>query len=386
MVFFAGWQFGQSGRDIKIGNFKIFESNREDAPKEVDWNILWRTIELMEDRYVNDGIDLEKVLHGAVQGAVSALGDPYSVFLPPKEAQDFKNELSGNIDGIGAEIGIKHQRLTVIAPLDGSPALRAGLRGGDYIYKVDDQETTNLTVEEAVGKIRGPAGSQVKLTIFHVGDTKPVDVVITRARIEIKSVETEVRNVNGKKIGIIKLRRFGEDTTGGVRNAVSSFLVQGVNGVILDMRNNPGGFLDTAVDVAGFWIKDGETVLIQKFGDGSEDIFRAEGQGRLNGVSTVVLMNGGSASASEIVAGALKDHDLARLIGEKSFGKGSVQELIDLDGKAQLKLTIAKWLTPKGHDLNKEGLEPDIKVELSEEDFQNDRDPQMERALEELTR
>ncbi|OGE76885.1 MAG: hypothetical protein A3C85_01065 [Candidatus Doudnabacteria bacterium RIFCSPHIGHO2_02_FULL_48_21] len=386
LVFFAGWQFGQSGRDIKIGNFKIFESNREDAPKEVDWNILWRTIELMEDRYVNDGIDLEKVLHGAVQGAVSALGDPYSVFLPPKEAQDFKNELSGNIDGIGAEIGIKHQRLTVIAPLDGSPALRAGLRGGDYIYKVDDQETTNLTVEEAVGKIRGPAGSQVKLTIFHVGDTKPVDVVITRARIEIKSVETEVRNVNGKKIGIIKLRRFGEDTTGGVRNAVSSFLVQGVNGVILDMRNNPGGFLDTAVDVAGFWIKDGETVLIQKFGDGSEDIFRAEGQGRLNGVSTVVLMNGGSASASEIVAGALKDHDLARLIGEKSFGKGSVQELIDLDGKAQLKLTIAKWLTPKGHDLNKEGLEPDIKVELSEEDFQNDRDPQMERALEELTR
>jgi len=386
LVFFAGWQFGQSGRDIKIGNFKIFESNREDAPKEVDWNILWRTIELMEDRYVNDGIDLEKVLHGAVQGAVSALGDPYSVFLPPKEAQDFKNELSGNIDGIGAEIGIKHQRLTVIAPLDGSPALRAGLRGGDYIYKVDDQETTNLTVEEAVGKIRGPAGSQVKLTIFHVGDTKPVDAVITRARIEIKSVETEVRNVNGKKIGIIKLRRFGEDTTGGVRNAVSSFLVQGVNGVILDMRNNPGGFLDTAVDVAGFWIKDGETVLIQKFGDGSEDIFRAEGQGRLNGVSTVVLMNGGSASASEIVAGALKDHDLARLIGEKSFGKGSVQELIDLDGKAQLKLTIAKWLTPKGHDLNKEGLEPDIKVELSEEDFQNDRDPQMERALEELTR
>ena len=308
------------------------------------------------------------------------------MFLPPQEAEDFANELHGNLEGIGAEIGIKHERLTVITPLDESPAIRAGVRGGDYILQVNGEDTTGLTVEQAVSKIRGPAGSKVTLTIFHSGDTKPVEIVITRAKIEIKSVSTEIKEINGKKIGILKLRRFSDDTASGVKKAVSDFLAGGVKGVVFDVRNNPGGYLDSAVEVASFWVKDGETVLIQKFGDGTEEIFRAEGQSRLASIPTVVLMNGGSASASEIVAGALKDHDLAKLIGEKSFGKGSVQELVDIDGSSQLKLTIAKWLTPDGHDLNQAGLEPDIKVEMNEEDFQNDRDPQLDRALEEISK
>lgn len=386
LVFYAGWQFGNSGRTLEVGGLTLLESHRENAPQNADWDILWQTIELINEKYVNRPADLKKILEGAVQGAVSSLNDPYSLFLPPQQAEDFANELKGNLEGIGAEIGLKHQRLTVIAPLDESPAVRAGIRGGDYIYKVDGEDTTGFTVEQAVGKIRGPAGTKVTLTVFHLGATKPVEIVITRAKIEVKSIMSEIKEVNGGKIGYLKLRRFSDDTSGGVKKAVSNFLAGGVKGVVLDMRNNPGGYLDSAVEVASNWVRDGETVLIQKFGDGTEEIFRAEGQSRLNSVPTVVLVNGGSASASEIVAGALKDNGLAKLIGEKSFGKGSVQELIDLDGKAQLKLTIAKWLTPKGHDLNQDGLEPDIKVEMNEEDFQNDRDLQLDRALEELTK
>ncbi len=384
LVFYGGWQVGNSGKEVKVGNFTILESHRENAPKSADWNILWRAIDLINEKYVNRPADLKKILEGAVQGAVASLGDPYSVFLPPQEAEDFANELQGNLEGIGAEISIKHQQLTVVAPLDESPAIRAGIRGGDYILKVDGQDTTGLTVEQAVSKIRGPAGTKVTLTVFHPGDTKPVEIIITRAKIEVKSVASEIKEVNGKKIGYLKLRRFGDDTTGGVKKAVSDFLAGGVKAVVFDVRNNPGGYLDSAVEVASNWVKDGETVLIQKSGDGTEENFRAEGQARLAGIPTVVLMNGGSASASEIVAGALKDHGLAKLIGEKSFGKGSVQELVDIDGSAQVKLTIAKWLTPDGHDLNQDGLEPDIKVEMTDEDFQNDRDPQLDRALEEL--
>src|SRR3989344_516247 len=386
LVFYSGWQLGNSGKTIRVGGLTLLESHRENAPREADWNILWRTIEIINEKYVNRPADLKKILEGAVQGAVSSLADPYSTFLPPQEAQDFANELKGNIEGIGAEIGIKHQRLTVITPLDESPAIRAGVRGGDYIFKVDGEDTTGLTVEQAVGKIRGPAGSKVTLSILHLEDTKPVEIVITRAKIEIKSVTAEIKEINGKKIGYLKLRRFSDDTSDGVRKAVSDFLAKGAKGVVLDVRNNPGGYLDSAVEVASFWVKDGQTVLIQKFGDAREDKIMAEGQSRLNGVPTVVLINGGSASASEIVAGALNDHNLGKLVGEKTFGKGSVQELIDIDGSAQLKLTIAKWLTPDGHDLNKDGLEPDIKIEMTEEDFQNDRDPQLDKALEELTK
>src|SRR3989344_5918526 len=297
LVFYGGWQLGNSGKEVKVGNFTILESHRENAPQSADWNILWRAIDLINEKYVNRPADIRKILEGAVQGAVSSLGDPYSVFLPPQEAEDFANELHGNLEGIGAEIGIKHERLTVITPLDESPAIRAGVRGGDYIFKVDGEDTTGLTVEQAVSKIRGPAGSKVTLTVFHSGDTKPVEIVITRAKIEIKSVSTEIKEVNGKKIGYLKLRRFSDDTVGGVKKAVSDFLAKGAKGVVLDVRNNPGGYLDSGVEVASFWVKDGQTVLIQKFGDAREDKIMAEGQSRLNGVPTVVLINGGSASA-----------------------------------------------------------------------------------------
>ncbi len=386
VIFAAGFYAGQAKLDLPAPVTKFIDRGREKAPQNVDWNLLWDSIKLINEKYVNRPADMQKILFGAISGAVGSLDDPYSVFLPPEQAKDFQEELKGSLEGIGAEIAIKHQRLTVVAPIDGSPALKAGIRGGDYVIKVNGEDTSDLSLSQAVGKIRGPAGTTVKLTVLHVGDTDTVDITITRAKIEVKSVSAEIRDINEGKIGYIKVRRFGEDTAGLVKNTASEFLAGGVKGIVFDVRNDPGGYLESAIDVASLWVKEGETVLIQKSGDGSENVYKARGQARLNPIPTVVLMNGGSASASEIVAGALRDHGLAKLIGEKSFGKGSVQELLELSGSSQLKLTIAKWLTPDGHDLNQDGLEPDIKVGLTEQDFQDSRDPQLDRAFEELTK
>ena len=377
---------GRAGFDVG-GVLPVFvDKSREGAPKEVDWQILWDTIDKINQRYLDKPVDMTKLLYGAVSGAVSSLQDPYSLFLPPLAAEDFGNELRGSLEGIGAEIALKNEQLIVVAPISDSPAIKAGVKAGDYIIKVDSEDTRGMTLEQAVGKIRGPAGTKVTLTIFHKGQTKPVEIAITRARIEVKSLSYEIRQYQGQKVGVLKLRRFGDETEGQFEKAISEFLMKNVKGVILDLRNNPGGYLETSVAVASNWVAPGKIVVVQKGSEGNEQIYKAEGANRLAGMPTVVLINGGSASASEIVAGALKDHGLAKLVGEKSFGKGSVQELIELSGKAELKLTIAKWFTPNGHDLNKEGLEPDEKVELTDEDFQNDRDPQMDKGLEVLFR
>lgn len=386
VVFFAGVYVGQEQKVPLKDTLKvIFEQGRESAPRSADWGLLWDAISQIDDKYVNRPADKLKLLYGAVSGAVASLDDPYSIFLPPKEAEEFQNELKGNFEGIGAEIAIKHQQLTVVAPIEDSPAYRAGLKSGDFIYKINGEETINLTIDEAVSKIRGPAGSEVILTIYRKGETRPREIKIIRAKIEIKSLSWEVREINGKNIGILKLRRFDQDSQGQIEKAVSEFLLRGISGLILDVRGNPGGYLETAVDIASNWLSKDQVVVIQKYGSGAEEVYTARGNNRLQNIPTVVLINAGSASASEIVAGALHDHNAATLVGEKSFGKGSVQELIDLRAQAQLKLTIAKWLTPSGHDLNKEGLEPDVKVELTDEDFQDSRDPQMDKALDILT-
>lgn len=388
VIFYAGVQTGKG--EVKIFDNKVtrifFHTNQDQGPKEVNWQLLWDAIAEINEKYVNRPADMEKVLYGAVSGAVSALEDPYSEFLPPRAAQEFRDELAGNLEGIGAEIAIKNDLLTVISPLSDSPAEKAGVKAGDYIEKINGAETRGLGIGEAVEKIRGPAGTKVVLTVYHKGLTDSQDITITRAKIEIQSVESEIRKENGKKIGYIKMRRFGEDTARNMESIVSDFLTQNVDGIILDVRNNPGGFLETAVDVASLWVPEGKIVVIQEFGGGERQEYQSQSSGRLSDVPTVVLVNGGSASASEIVAGALRDHDLATLVGEKSFGKGSVQEVINMRDNADLKLTIAKWLTPAGHDLNKDGLEPDEKVELKDEDFAADRDPQMTKALELLAK
>ena len=382
---FVGYRIGQTksfGPVASTDAVVVREKNRENAPHDVDWQLLWDAIDKINEKYVDKPVDMQKILYGAVSGAVGALDDPYSLFLPPQQAGEFQEELRGNFEGIGAEIAIKNQQLVIVTPLEGSPAIDAGIKPGDFIFKIDGQETKGITLEVAVKKIRGRAGTKVTLTVLHKGDTATVEIGITRAKIEVKSLQGEIRTVRGQKIGFIKLRRFGEDTPGVLANVINNFAVNNVHGVVLDLRNNPGGYLDTAVEVASHWVKPGDTVVVQRFYDGREQQLKASGRAQLNRIPTIVLVNGGSASASEIVAGALHDLHLATLVGEKTFGKGSVQELINLRGGGDLKLTIAKWLTPDGHDLNKEGLEPDVKVELKDEDFSADRDPQLDKAYE----
>lgn len=395
LSFLVGSQYGsahpgfQPLGDLTIGKagssgiFSFLDNkSKAQAPKDVNWQILWDVIDKINEKYVHGPADLTKVLYGAASGAVASLEDPYSVFFPPKQAEEFQKELAGNFEGIGAEIAIKNQQLVVVAPIDGSPAQKAGLKPGDAILKIDEQDSNGLGLQEAVDKIRGVSGTKVKLTIGRKGESKPRDLEIVRAQIIVRSLDFEIKEIKGKKIGYLKLRRFGEDSATGTQKAIDELLKSGVQAMIMDVRSNPGGYLDTAVQIAGNWLEKDKPVVIQKFGDGTEEVFKSKGPGKLADLPTVVLLNAGSASASEILAGALRDHGIAKLVGEKSFGKGSVQEVIQLQDKAELKITVAEWLTPNKININKAGIEPDVKVELTDEDFQGDLDPQLDKALE----
>lgn len=379
-----GYASGAKGFVFEPKEFKII--NQKDQVGEVDYSLLWQTVEELNKHYLEGPVSPKETLYGAVKGAVSASGDPYTEFFSPEDLKDFQTDLKGKFDGIGAEIGKKNGNIVVVSPLDESPAEKAGLRPKDIIVKVNDELVNDWSVEQTVRKIRGEKGTAVKLTIYREGDSEPFDVSIIRQTIEIKSVKWEVKmhkTQDGaeKKVGIITLSRFGEDTSRLFADSVRDLKKQNVSGIVLDLRNNPGGFLDTSVDLASYWLSRGTLVVNESKGDGTQIPFVSSGIEALKDTKTVVLINGGSASASEILAGALHDHGKAKLVGEKSFGKGSVQELVDLPGGSALKVTIAKWITPGGRNLNKDGLEPDEKIEMSDEDYKNERDPQMEKAL-----
>ncbi len=379
-VFFtAGYGFGNKKLEINKGQISI---NRGSPSTSADYSLLWEALDLLNKKFVDQPLDQQKLLYGAVTGLTNAAGDPYTVFFDPEEAKKFAEELNGSFDGIGAEIGIKNEQLVIVAPLEGTPAARAGLLPGDLVLAINAEPTTGMSVDQAVSKIRGQAGTEVILTILHPTKRQPQEIKIIRARIEVKSLKFETKEVNGKKIAVIKLNRFGEDTKGLFDHVVDVILSGNYSGIILDLRNNPGGFLETSVQVGSNWIEQGKTVVKEINYEGEEKNYPAAGLARLKDIKTIVLINGGSASASEIVAGALQDYKRATVVGEKTFGKGSVQELTPLKDDSNLKITIAKWQTPNGRDINKNGLEPDIKVERTPEDFEADRDPQMDRAIE----
>lgn len=385
--YWAGMQTGKKGFDFEPKSFKVI--NQADQPQTVDYNLLWEAIDKVNQNYIEKPVNPQKTLYGAISGAVSAAGDPYTEFFPPKELQSFKTDLKGSFDGIGAEIGKQNGLIVIVAPLDESPAKKAGILAKDIVYKVDGEITADWSVEQAVEKIRGPKGTTVTLSIIREGRTQPFDVSITRQKIEVKSVKWSLKEIEKdgvrEKIGIISVSRFGDDTKNLFNQAVNEILRQNVSGIILDLRNNPGGYLHTSVELASIWLERGEIVVSEVKSDGTEEKYYAEGGSRLSGIKTAALINGGSASASEILAGALKDHNAATLIGEKSFGKGSVQELFDLKGGSAVKITIAKWVTPGGKNLNKEGLTPDVEVKLTEENISKGEDPQMEEAVKQLT-
>ncbi len=380
VAYYAGFQSGKSGYAFEPKEFKVV--NTADAPKNVDYSLLWEAMNVVNDKYIEEKPTPEEYLYGAIRGAVAAAGDPYTSFFEPKDLESFKTDLKGSFDGIGAEVGMKNNNIVIVAPLDDSPAKKAGILAGDFIVKVNGEDTQGWTVEQAVSKIRGKKGTEVTLSIFREGKLDSFDVKIIRDKIEIKSVKWETKEISGKKVFVITVSRFGEDTKALFEKAVNEVLNQSVSGIIVDLRNNPGGYLQTSVDLASFWLDPGTKVVTEEKSKGANTEYKSFGVPRIKNYKTVVLINGGSASASEILAGALQDLKKATLIGEKSFGKGSVQELIDLKDGAAVKVTVARWVTPSGKNLNKEGLHPDVEVKLTEDDIKNSKDTQMEKALE----
>ncbi|MBI3952752.1 MAG: S41 family peptidase [Candidatus Doudnabacteria bacterium] len=379
--FGAGLGVGQSKISLQGGKVEINKGISNSA----DYSLLWEALDELNAKFVDKPLDQQKLLFGAVKGLVAAAGDPYTTFFDPQEAKQFADELQGTFEGVGMEVGVRNEQIVVIAPLDGMPAQKAGILAGDVILGIDDISTATMSVDDAVSRIRGKAGTSVKLTILHKGKKESEEIKITRQKIEYKSVDFSTKEVNNKKIGVIKMNRFGEDTRGLLDHAVDVIVAGNYKGVIVDLRNNPGGYLDVAITSASNWVGNGDIVVKEvSFGDQVKE-YKARGVTRLKGMETVVLVNGGSASASEILAGALQDHKLATLVGEKTFGKGSVQELSDLKGGSTLKITIAKWQTPKGRSINKNGLDPDIQIELTSDDLNNDKDPQMDKAVELLS-
>jgi carboxyl-terminal processing protease len=375
-----GYLFGVG--KLKVNSKLQISKGKAPINQQADYSLLWDVLDELNAKYVDRPLDQQKLLYGAVSGLVSAAGDPYTVFFDPTTAKQFSDQLKGTFDGIGAEVGIKNEQIVVIAPLDDTPAQKAGLVAGDAILAINGESTATMTVDQAVSKIRGKANTEITLTILHSGKRQSQEIKITRGHISVKSVKFAEKETNGKKIGVITVSQFGDDTQGLFESAVEKVISSGEQGLIIDLRNDPGGYLNTAVDLASNWVDNGQVVVQEVDYKGETKSYNASGASRLKGIKTIVLVNGGSASASEILSGALQDYGLATLVGQKTFGKGSVQELENLKDNSEIKITVAKWLTPKGRGINKVGLEPDVKVELTPDDVTAGHDPQMDRALE----
>lgn len=358
-------------------NFTAPVGSNKDLPKHLSYSDTDRVYNLLRANF--DGkLDVRKLEDGLRKGLVQAAGDPYTEYFNAEEAKEFNEQLSGTFSGIGAQLGKNEKNnITVVAPIAGYPAEKAGLRAKDVIVTIDDKSTADMSIEEAVSKIRGPKGTKVKLEIIR-GEQERKEFVITREDISIPSVKHEILEGN---IGYIQITQFWEDTASLVSEAAREFKQAGIKQVILDMRSNPGGSLEAAVDVASIWLPSGTTILQEKRDGKTTETYVASGTPHLLGVKTVVLIDEGSASASEIVAGALKDNKAATLIGMKSYGKGSVQKIIPLKNGAELKVTVAKWHRPNGENIDKKGIKPDQEVEMTSEDYEKGIDHQKDVAI-----
>jgi carboxyl-terminal processing protease len=406
----TGYVIGVTNINIQIRNFKpdIQVSSKEPPPSQMqaDFSQFWQVLDKIEGNYYDKkSINPQSIINGAISGMVESLDDPYTVYLPPKQNDEFKSGLAGKFEGIGAELGLKNKQIIVVAPLDGSPAKKAGIKPGDAIVKVDDQVTFGWTLSQAVDKIRGPKGSDVKLSVVRKQGDPAIDIKIVRDTITVKSLtsytkaikdiegvnQTAVlKNSQNQKIIYIRLSQFGDSTNSEwlkLSNEISQKLKidKDIKGIVFDLRNNPGGYLNDAVFISSEFIQRGSAVMHEdKNGDRTQ--YPVSGKGLLYDVPLVVLINKGSASASEIVAGALRDHDRATLVGETSFGKGTIQQAEDLGGGAGLHVTIAKWLTPDGNWVGNgktgTGLKPDVEVKIDEKNPEHDA--QLEKAIEEL--
>lgn len=375
LIFSLGVGVG-SGR-IAVGPNAAFRTNQNaNLPEDLDYKTVEQVYDSIKANYDGE-LKTEELLDGLKEGLAKSTGDPYTEYLNVEAAKEFDEQLNGTFSGIGAELSKDKDVIIIVAPIAGFPAEKAGLRPQDVIAEINGESAYDLSVSEAVGKIRGEVGTKVKLKIVR-GGAEQLDFEITREQITIPSVTSEILEGN---IGYLKVSRFAEDTTRLSHEAATAFKNANVKGVILDVRGDPGGLLDAAVDLSSLWLEKGDIVLKEKRGGVVVKTFTSKGGAVLGGIPTVVLINEGSASASEITAGALKDNDAATLIGAKSFGKGSVQSLVRLGDGAVLKVTIARWFTPDDKNIDKEGIEPDQIVERTDEDFKTNKDPQKEAAI-----
>lgn len=412
IVFLAGYFFGVNKVNVEWKNYQPLLSVLSKEPPQglTDLNFapfwtVWQ--KLYASYYDKTKLDPQKMLNGAISGMVQSLGDPFTVYLPPANNSDFKQGLAGQFSGIGAELGVKDKNIIVISPLDGSPAKRSGIKAGDIIAAVDDQSTAGWSTVQAVEKIRGPKGTTVTLSIFHKDSTKKQEIKITRDIITIKSVEMKIRkaicndnscrvisddeacSTNCVDFAYIRLSQFGDNTNQEWTSLISDFAAKirtdkNIKGVVLNLRDNPGGYLSDAAFIASEFIEKGKVVVWEEQANQTRKAMYAERQGLLIDAKVVIFVNKGSASASEIVAGALRDNDRGKLVGETTFGKGTIQTAEDLGSGAGIHITIAKWLTPNGTWVNEKGLVPDVAVSFSEKDI--DVDSQLEKAVFELLR
>lgn len=350
-------------------------------PSTVDMSLFWQTWDSVGQNFVDKSkIDTQKMVYGAISGMVQSLGDPYTVFFDPTESKQFLEDSNGSFEGVGMEIGIQRDSITVITPIEGSPAKAAGIHSGDIIVKIDGTSTANMKLDEAIKMIRGPKGTSVTLTIYRDEWKENRDIKLTRQVIELPSVKWSMKDNN---IAYIQLYQFSEKASDDFKNAALQTLSSPAKSIVLDLRGNPGGYLNVAQDIAGWLLAKGQLITTESQGDGKPQTpYLSLGPSLLAKYPIVVLIDEGSASASEILAGALRDDRNIQLVGKKSYGKGSVQEVLPLSGGSSLKVTIAKWLTPKGDQISEKGLVPDVDVTLSQADASASKDPQLDKALE----
>lgn len=378
-LFGAGIRVGELRSNSKL---KTLSANS----KNIDFALFWQAWSKLEEKFVDQTkLDKQQMFYGAIKGMTASLGDPYTFFLTPEENQQSKDDLGDSFQGIGAQLGLKNNQIVVIAPLKNSPAESAGILAGDIILKVDDQSTEAWTLPYAVSKIRGKAGTKVKLTLERL--EKEIVITVIRDDIEVDSVELTFE----KEIAILKLIKFGDDTVDEWNKTVETirkkWLKKEIKGMILDLRDNPGGYLEGSVSIASEFLPLGKIVVTQEYTNGASKKYKVNHEGKLLDIPLIVLINKGSASASEIVAGALRDHKRAKLVGEKSFGKGSIQEALDLKNGAGLHVTIAKWILPGGSWINSVGVSPELKVENKIDQgntLERKNDLQLEKAIEEV--
>ncbi|HPS21617.1 MAG TPA: S41 family peptidase [Candidatus Paceibacterota bacterium] len=363
---------------------KVINIANSETPSKInaDFEPFWKVWNSINEKYPDaDKVDNQKRVYGAIAGLVSSLNDPYSIFFNPEETKEFKEDIAGSFSGIGLEVGIKDGILTAISPLKDTPAYQANIKPGDKILKINDTLTSDLSIEEAIDLIRGEVGTAVSLTIFRDGEKDPKEIKIVRQTINVPTLETEKRDDG---IFIIRLYSFTENSPELFKKALKEFAKANSDKLILDLRGNPGGYLEAAVNISSWFLPDGKVIVTEDYGDDiSPKDYRSLGYDVFSEkLKFVILIDEGSASASEIVAGAMQDYKKAILVGTKSYGKGSVQELVDVTPDTVLKITVAKWLTPNGNSISEKGLTPDYEVKYTKEDFEKKIDPQLNKAVE----